>query len=141
MSPFVACRFRVEAAAVAMAWTMMAATVGCGARDVAHVKGSVSYQQQPLGHGRVVFHPEAGRPAFGEIGPDGTFTLTTRDPRDGALVGNHRVTVHCDQASDPTDAFSDRDSLVPARYQKPETSGLTAQVEPGTNTFHFELSN
>jgi len=114
---------------------------GCGSSEVADVEGTVSYRDKPLEHGRVVFHPEIGRPAFGEIGTDGGFPLTTSDPEDGALIGNHRVTIHCDKASDPADAFSDRVSLIPARYQDPKSSGLTAEVKPGKNAFYFELTD
>ena len=120
---------------------VLAAISGCGSSEVGSVEGVVSYHDKPLEHGRVVFHPEAGRPAFGDIGADGAFILTTRNPEDGALIGNHRVTIHCDKASNPADAFSDRVSLIPTRYQDPETSGLTAEVEAGSNTFNFELTD
>ena len=36
---------------------------------------------------------EAGRPAFGKLAADGTFTLGTYGPGDGAVVGEHWVTV------------------------------------------------
>ncbi len=120
---------------------VLAAISGCGSSDVAEVEGTVSYRSKPLEYGRVVFHPETGRPSFGEIGADGAFILTSRTPADGARIGSHRVTIHCDKASNPADAFSDRVSLIPARYQVPETSGLTADVKPGANTFHFELTD
>ncbi len=52
---------------------------------------------QPVTGGTVALIPlgegggEAGRPARGTVGPDGTFVLTTYDPSDGAAVGKHRV--------------------------------------------------
>lgn len=118
---------------------LLAAT-GCGKNDLMSGQGTVNYQGKPLDHGRVGFHPGAGRPSFGEI-HDGKFLLTTHKPNDGVAVGKYRVTVHCDVPANPTDAFSDRVSLIPARYQKPETSGLTAEVKSGeANDFQFELT-
>ncbi len=124
------------------ALALLLGAVGCGSGDLSRVEGSVSYQGRPLEHGRIAFHPDQGRPAFGDIKPDGTFTLTTLLPNDGASIGTHRVTVHCDRPADPDDAFSDRISLIPTRYQKPETSDLTVEVKArGANTFHFELTD
>jgi len=59
----------------------------------------VTIDDQPLGGGRVVFAPisrdgvHAGKVAFGDIQSDGTFTLTTYRPGDGAIVGDHWVTL------------------------------------------------
>ncbi len=136
------CHARVESILTLVAVLAFVTAVGCGSNDLAGVRGSVSYRGKPLEHGRVGFHPEEGRPAFGDIASDGTFTLTTLSPNDGASIGNHRVTIHSDRPADPDDAFSDRIALIPTRYQKPETSGLTAEVKAGvTNTFRFELTD
>lgn len=136
------CHRTVEGILTLAAVLAFVTAIGCGSSDLAAVRGSVSYRGKPLEHGRVGFHPEEGRPAFGDIGRDGTFTLTTLSPNDGASIGNHRVTIHSDRPADPDDAFSDRISLIPARYQKAETSDLTAEVKArGTNTFHFELTD
>jgi hypothetical protein len=114
---------------------------GCGRADLARVEGTVSYRGKPLEQGRVGFHPAEGRPAFGDV-RQGAFTLTTYEPGDGALIGLHRVTVHSDVPADPNDAFSDRVALIPTRYAKPETSGLTAEVKPGAaNLFRFDLTD
>jgi hypothetical protein len=117
------------------------AFTGCGTNDLVPVGGTVQYHGKPLDHGRVAFYPQDGRQAFGEI-RDGHFTLTSYRPGDGAAVGTHRVTIHCDVPADPKDPFSDRVSLIPKRYLKPETSGLTAEVKPaGNNEFSFELTD
>ena len=114
---------------------------GCGSNGVTKVEGTVKYQGIPLQHGRVGFIPQQGRPAFGDI-EQGRFVLTTYEPGDGALPGHHRVTVQCDKPADPNDAFSDRIPTIPGRYFQPETSGLTADVEPGkTNHFDFQLTD
>jgi hypothetical protein len=64
------------------------------------VTGQVTIDGQPFGQGNVMFAPiaqgdakEAGKPAFGTLASDGTFTLTTIETDDGAVVGEHWVTV------------------------------------------------
>ncbi len=114
---------------------------GCGSNNVARVEGTVRYEGKPLEQGRVSFYPPKGRPAFGDI-QQGRFVLTTFTPGDGALAGNHRVTIHCDKPTDPNDAFSDRVPMIPERYFHPDTSGITAEVKVGErNQFDFELSD
>jgi hypothetical protein len=78
------------------------ATAGCSKSpfDLAPVAGKVTIDGQPFAEGKVMFAPiaagksrEAGRPAFGKLGADGSFTLGTYAPDDGAVVGEHWVTV------------------------------------------------
>ena len=75
---------------------------GCGKSpaNLAPVHGVVSVDGQPLAQGKVLFSPtaaeggiEAGKPALGTLQPDGSYTLTTYDDGDGAVVGQHWVTV------------------------------------------------
>ena len=55
------------------------------------VKGTVTYQGKPLTGGTIKFEPEgAGREAYGQIKPDGTYVLSTYKPDDGAVLGPHR---------------------------------------------------
>jgi hypothetical protein len=60
----------------------------------------VTIDNQPLAKGRIVFTPRnrgdggtVGKPAFGVIQPDGSYALTTYEEADGAIVGEHSVTV------------------------------------------------
>ena len=73
---------------------------GCGGGGTPHlgktvpVKGRITYRGKPLVQGTVTFEPEdTGREASGDIGPDGTFVLTTFTDGDGAVPGIHRVRV------------------------------------------------
>jgi hypothetical protein len=68
--------------------------------DVAPVHGKITLDGQPLKAGKVMFAPirkgadlEAGKPAIGVIREDGTFELSTYRNGDGAVVGEHWVTV------------------------------------------------
>lgn len=79
-----------------------AACIGCSKspHDLAPVRGVVTIDGQPFAGGKVMFAPiakgesrNAGRAAFGRLQPDGTFTLTSYDANDGAIVGEHWATL------------------------------------------------
>lgn len=110
-----------------------------------------------------------GKPAIGLTDASGVYAVT--DTRDGAVVGSGAVAGEykvgvlwfkpsandssnatgessgADQGSGEGDSKSARtkvsgpDSLLPAAYQNPKTSGLTVTVVPGENTFNFELDS
>jgi hypothetical protein len=68
--------------------------------ELAPVHGKVAVDDKPLFQGKIRFAPVAqgseinsGKPAFGKIESDGTFRLTTFEPNDGAVVGEHWVTI------------------------------------------------
>jgi len=81
-------------------WTLVVLllTAGCGGSNypTAEVKGKVLYDGKPLvGGGQILFVPLAkeGKASTGEILPDGSFSLTTYDAGDGAILGEHRVEI------------------------------------------------
>jgi hypothetical protein len=60
----------------------------------------VTIDGKPLAHGKIMFAPvsnagghQAGKVAVGNIQPDGTYELTTYSNGDGAIVGDHWVTL------------------------------------------------
>jgi hypothetical protein len=135
---------------------------GCGGPNVAKVTGKVTYNGKPVTGGKIMFYPESGRMALGEIGPDGTFTLTTFKPGDGALVGSHRVVIESTRVgpgslespkSIEEEAELSRKGvpggkilvagkvewLVPEKYARLESSGLTATVGSDPNEINFDL--
>jgi hypothetical protein len=80
--------------------------VGCGAAEyrkvVVPVSGTVTCGGRPVTEGYVVFIPKvpagadvmkSGKAAAAYIQADGTYTLTTYDEGDGALVGDHTVRI------------------------------------------------
>src|SRR4051795_1119568 len=73
--------------------------IGCGEDDGIGqrypVSGKVTYKGEPVAKGTVGFVPmdSGGRVANGDLQPDGSYTLTTHTPRDGALPGKYRVSV------------------------------------------------
>lgn len=126
---------------------------GCGpARPkTAAVKGTVTYKSEPVEGAAVMFQREGARPATGQTGDDGTFTLTTFDPNDGAVPGDYTVTItKVESIAMTTDGDAGREppksssgppkSLIPQKYADPKTSGLQETVaSPGPNEFEFEL--
>jgi len=113
---------------------------GCGGGEagpaLATVTGTVTLDGQPVDHGQVYFHPDSSRGTTGptsmaEIGPDGKYSIKSSQDREGAVVGFHQVRVEIRHPP------KDQNDTLPAlmtleKYSKPQTSGLTAEVKPGT---------
>jgi hypothetical protein len=89
-------------AAVLSAGVAILLSSGCFSRsgpETAEVHGRVTLNGQPVTSGRVLFFPTgtvgegAGKPAQGLLNEDGEFELRTYEDGDGAVVGEHRITV------------------------------------------------
>jgi hypothetical protein len=68
--------------------------------ELSPVHGAVVVNNKPMFQGRVMFAPVAkgdeinpGKIAMGKIDSEGNYRLTTLEPDDGAIVGEHWVTV------------------------------------------------
>lgn len=64
--------------------------------NLARVRGTVTFEGEPIRNGTVLFEPDeskgtTGPQAVGTILTDGTFVLSSQDPGDGAVIGTHRV--------------------------------------------------
>ncbi len=139
---------------------MLGLLIGCGGsshEETATVTGKVTYQGKPVTKGRIAFYPPNGRPAMGAIQSDGTYSLTTFEPGDGALLGNHRVTITASKSvGDAPTATGFMDEimqarkgqaqpasktvwLVPEKYSNRKKSKLQAEVVSGSNTHDFNL--
>ena len=135
----------VRLARLVAAVAFSALVVGCGSKGpvLYPVSGKVLVNGKAPEHATVVFHPagasgpDAVRPR-GKVGADGSFTLTSYETGDGAPAGEYRVTVELWLSSGKADEGPS--SRLPARFAKPETSGLTATVAAGpTELKPFEL--
>jgi hypothetical protein len=117
---------------------LLAAATGCGDGRPARVavSGMVTIDGAPVTRGNIKFVPERGRPSFGEIGPDGRFTLTCYDGKDGAILGKHRVQV------DPNRPISERkmEIFAPKKYADFRTSGLEVVVDKPVDDMKVELT-
>jgi len=132
------------------------------------VTGKVTYKGQPVKRGSVIFNPEKeeGRGASSDIAEDGTYSLTTQTPGDGAFPGTYKVTIVSKsvdmekveaaskklaekagvKATMPDPAMLARQSRVtkseiPAKYASQDRSGLTREVKAESNTFDFALED
>jgi len=119
--------------------------VGCsgsGLPDTARVTGLVTYKGKPVAEAQVSFIPARGRPASGATGTDGRFTLTTFRPNDGALLGEHTVTIAktVPVAGQEGAPYAKRQSVIPEKYGNLRKSPLKATVTAkGPNEFNFDL--
>lgn len=82
---------------------------------------------------------------MGQIGPDGTYSVST-DGKPGAPLGVNRIRVTCysgqrpgADGNAPGGEVSLGDSLIPDHYTKFSGSGLEVEVKPGENTHNIEL--
>lgn len=119
---------------------------GCGPKypKTAIVRGKVTYKGKPVPNGTVNFIPAAGKDASGEIKPDGTYTLTSFRPGDGAIPGAYSVVIVAmqDMASRlPEERSPLPPPIVPVKYTSLATSDLKAQVEDQENTINFDLKD
>ena len=133
----------------------IACVTGCGSSGpaMAPVSGVVTVDGAPVENAAVMFVPEGGgRPATGLTDADGKFSLETLEPGDGALVGNHKVTVTGvkttgiqateDGLSGVVDPSQVKEEwFVPQKYSKPDTSGLTQEVKRGMEPVELKLSS
>jgi hypothetical protein len=132
------------------------------------VTGTVKYKGELVKKASINFIPNEveGHPAGGQI-ENGTFTLTTAKPGDGALVGKYKVTVDdreldsgemraaADAAAKkkgqpaygaiPQDiqvnALKKMKSGIPGKYQIASTSDIELEVKPQANKFDIELKD
>ncbi len=87
---------------------------------LAAVRGRVTIDGRPVTNGKVMFAPavspqgqgiNAGKPALGELGEDGSFVLGTYADADGAVVGPHTVTIIA--YSDPPATPPPANAIIP----------------------------
>ena len=111
-------------------------------------KGLVNYNGEPV-DGATVLYFNAEQTAHATTDAHGYFTMTTFEEKDGAVEGTHKVSIRKTFAEKGEDRSAEREApktrpeeLIPAKYGKPETSNLTAEVTSnGTNFETFELED
>lgn len=133
--------------------SLLTVCVGCGPSrpETAPVSGHVTFQGKSVTEGTIVFQPEQGRQAIATIGADGSYTLTTFEQGDGAMLGKHRVTIESRRITVPTLPGEEAGEsvgtygppkvewLVPEKFSSPDSSPLKAVVRKGGNSINFDL--
>jgi len=131
--------------AVAAGWAACFAA-GCGGRanETGDVSGKVTINGKPVTAGIVKFFPADGRePVHTGLGPDGTYRAT------GVPVGRSKVAIETlpfRQLTPPPPAIAKQLGgprtkyvPIPAKYEKPESSGLHYDVKKGAQEWEIEL--
>jgi len=134
--------------AATLAATFLVTAWGCGSTpehpETVPVQGKVTYKGAPVTKGTISFQSEGGHVAVGELQPDGTYKLSSFGEGDGAVPGHAKVSIVANTA-DPhmipgsTPGYKPPKDLVPKKYNKPETSGLEADVTKDSKPIDFDL--
>jgi len=111
---------------------------------VVEVEGLVTYQNQPVTRGKVIFTPSgpsrigAPRPASGKITEQGSYTMRAFGDRMGIEPGEYQVAI---QSYSGTFISGNVVYLVPEKYAHPSSSGLIATIPSNTDgTFEINFS-
>ena len=138
--------------------TVVLFTSGCGSNraPLGTIQGTVRYNGQPIAEGQILFEVAGARPAQGRILDGRIVDVTSYDSGDGAPVGLARIAVFATPPSvslytssgsvAPDDGSATGrgpgpggQSLIPARYNDLETSGLGHELVAGPNELTLEL--
>lgn len=118
------------------------------------VSGVVTYNGEPLADANVKFIPtdSTGSQSVGKTNEKGEYKLQTLlgAADAGTTPGEYKVAIDCVETYETGDMIEENgeekpetiaESLIPAKYNNAETSGLTATVAPGDNTINFDLTD
>lgn len=121
---------------------LAASVLGCGSTGTAPTapaSGTLLFNGQPAQAARVIFTPKSGRPASGNTDDQGRFVLTTFESEDGAVPGEHTVTVSDLERNWNQDPSRSR---FPTPYERPDTTPLVVEIKPeDENSFTFDMKN
>tara|TARA_R110002111_G_scaffold262694_1_gene340234 strand:- start:185123 stop:185542 length:420 start_codon:yes stop_codon:yes gene_type:complete len=105
--------------------------------DTVSVAGMVTYQGKPVPDATVMLYPVKGRkPASGRSDASGKFSLTTFKKNDGAIPGEHKVTVN---AFESTPQGVSMKSAIPVKYSNQASSPLAITVSEAEPELKLEL--
>ena len=109
------------------------AIVGCGGN--VGLRGTVVFSDDgsPVTAGMIAFLKD-GKIARGTIREDGTYIVGFEREADGLPPGRYEVFLTADVPVGETS-----ESLIDLRYSRPETSGITIDVDASTKVFNLEV--
>ena len=122
---------------------LLTAVAGCGGSGVklGKVTGKVTLAGAPLADALVTFNPTSGgSPSAGRTAADGTYRLNFSRKIDGAIVGEHTVTISTlvpALEDPPTPEIPEK---VPYKYREGDDL-LKATVKSGSNKIDFALDS
>jgi hypothetical protein len=115
---------------------------GWGKSETVPVTGTVTLNGQPAKDAEVIFTPSQGRVASGATDAAGRFSLSTNKPGDGAVPGDHKVTIveYYPPGKPPPMTSGGPASRFPLQYMEAAQTPLQAKVERGKpNDFTFDV--
>ena len=123
------------------------AVCGCNSNQPAtySTTGKVVFADgSPLAGGTIMFQTVGGKGdavfnARGLIGEDGTFAMTTFEPNDGAVAGEHQVLVRESMVIGDFQSPAATARLVAPRFMSFDTSGLTVKVKEEDNDLTIQV--
>lgn len=127
-----------------MAMAALLAGCGGGGFAVAPVKGTVTCNGKAVEGGSVTLRPIEvdtiknelkGKPASGQVNPDGTFVLSTYGTNDGAVVGKHAVSFF--PVVEAAKSYNDKPAPSPYAGMVPKDKQI--EIKPGKNEVTIEL--
>ena len=131
----------VPVPACAFVAALLAGLCGCGQSQgpIGNVAGEVTFEGEPVDQGEVVFFEAVGVPAgVAKLTPSGEFRLDQPIP-----VGEYQVAITPPSGEAPAgEEDPEYDAAlkkIPPQYQSEVTSGFTAVVKEGENSFTFEM--
>lgn len=148
--------YLVRAALTILAVSFLFMSIGCNLDSRpkrAPVSGTVTYRNQPVKGAVVNFVPVAGdNIATGLTDAQGKYQLGTFELTDGALVGQHKVSIVArgpERDPKPSEMVGmmpgtkvPGDPIIPQKYFTPDTSGLTFEVtRQGSKQADFQLQD
>lgn len=99
------------------------------------------FDGKPLEIGAIMVQPQAGPAAQARIQSDGRFSLGTFVPGDGAIPGRAAVRIVCrEELTTPGEERAFGRSMIPERYSRFESSGVSVDIRPGMESVLIELS-
>ena len=123
---------------------------GCGGGlndqpELGQVKGTVTMDGSPLAGVSVTFSPDSGRPATGKTDVAGNYELIYIRDTPGCKLGHNTVIISNSNEEDELEQEGDDavitpnsdENAIPDKYNNKTT--LEADVQPGENTFNFDL--
>ncbi len=146
-------QFRIMSIALGMLIILQLGCTTSDQPDLGQVTGTITLEGMPLTGVAVVFQPESGRPARGMTDAEGRYDLTYIRQTKGTKIGPNRVEIAPSEEGEGSSDVETGDGepqpvtrlsksgkpLVPARYNV--QSELKADVQPGDNTFDFQLES
>jgi len=115
---------------------------GCRQSETIKVTGTVTFNGKPAEEAEVMFTPATGRMASGVTDNAGRFELSTNSPGDGAMPGDHKITIvqYYPPGKPPPMTPGPLPSRFPAKYGDLSQTPFSAKVERGgKNDFLFDM--